>query len=231
MDRIKLVGLALLAVLAVSVVASASASASGCYCWKVAGSKLEAGKTETLKGEGTSVLEGKALGFVEIVLTCKAKLSGKIIGGQPGTDEATIVYTGCKSNSSLCEPEEPIEMKAKSEIVLLAVGGKDFWGDLLSAKEASGVLAVIKCQGGLLTAELTGSVVGLLLNEGKESIEVGKEFLAKKGYVQFTGAASTKADHLNGEETTDELKWEGTTAKLEGTSEVTLNSGKAYGVY
>jgi hypothetical protein len=232
MRRIKLVGLALLAALAVSVAASASASASGCYCWKVAGSKLEAGKTETLKGEATSsyVLEGKALGFIEIAVTCKkAKTSGDIIGGEPGTDEATIKYEECKSNSSLCTPVEPIETKAKSVIVLLTVGGKPFWGDLFSAKEGT-VLTTISCESGL-TAEVTGSVVGLLLNENKESIEVGQQFLAKKGYVQFTGAASTKADHLNGEETLDELEWEGTTAKLEGTSETTLSSGKTYGVY
>jgi hypothetical protein len=233
MKRMKLVGLALLAVLAIGGSATASASASGCYCWKVSGSKLESGKNEAIKAEATRsyVVTGKALGFIEIALTCdKARASGELIGGQPGKTEATIQYSGCKSNSGLCTPEEPIETRVKSEIVLLTVGGDPFWGDLFSAKEASGIFTTITCTGGL-KAEFTGDVVGFLLNEGKEKVEVGKESLGKKGYLDFAGAASTKSDKFSGTETTDELLWEGTTATLEGTSEITLTSGKAYGVY
>ena len=127
MKRIKVVGLVLLAAFAVSAVASVSASATPCYCWKVNGSKLEAGKSETLKGEasGAYTLTGKAFGFIEVAVTCKkAATTGKLIGGTPGTDEATISYTEC--SSSKCTPTEPILTKAKSEIVLLEVGGNEY---------------------------------------------------------------------------------------------------------
>jgi hypothetical protein len=233
MKHIKTLGMVVMAVLAISAVASASASAACNYCWHVNGSELASGKSESIKGEATSsyVLTGKALGFIEIAVTCKkAATTGTIIGGTPGTDGATIKYTECKSNSSLCTPVEPIETKAKSEIVLYTSGSKKFWADLYSAKEESGIITVIECSGGL-KAEVTGNVVGEALNESKEAVEVGKETEAKKGYTTFTGAASSKYTNSAGSEKTAELKWEGTVANLQGTSEVTLTSGKVFGEF
>jgi hypothetical protein len=231
--RLRLAGIALVAVFSASAVMSASASASCNYCWHVNGSELASGKSEATKGEATSsyTLTGKALGFIEIAVTCKkAGASGSITGGTPGTDSATINYTECKSNSGLCTPNEPIETKAKSEIVLFTTGGKKYWGDLYTAKEMSGVLTVIECSGGL-KAEVTGNVIGEALNEAKEKIEVGKETEAKKGYITFPGASSAKYTNSKSEEKTAELKWEGTAANLQGTSEITLTSGKAWGVF
>lgn len=230
MKTVKTVGAVLMAVFAISAVASASASAACNYCWHVGGSELASGKSEALKGEasGSYTLTGKAFGFIEVAVTCKkAATTGKLTGGEPGTDEATIKYTEC--SSSLCTPHEPIETKAKSEVVLYTANSKKYWGDLFTAKEASGVITEIQC--GSLTAKVTGGVVGELLNEAKEKIEVGKEVEAKKGYTAFSGAKSEKYTNSKGEEKTAELLWEGTAATLGGTSEVTLTSGKAYGVF
>jgi hypothetical protein len=230
MRTIKAVGAVLMAVCAISAVASASASAACNYCWHVNGSELASGKSEALKGEATGAytLTGKALGFIEIAVTCKkAATTGKLIGGEPGTDEATIKYTECSSSS--CTPAEPIETKAKSEIVLFTSSSKKYWGDLYSAKESSGVITVIECSG--LKAEVTGNVVGEALNSSKEKVEVGKETQGTKGYTTFTGGKSSKYTNSKGEEKTAELKWEGTAATLAGTSEVTLTSGKEFGEF
>jgi hypothetical protein len=233
MKHIKIAGMVVMAVLAISAVASASASAACSYCWHVNGSELASGKTEALKGEASSsyVLTGKALGFIEIAVTCKkAKTSGELVGGTPGTDSATIKYTECTSNSGLCTPEEPIETKAKSEIVLFTASSKKYWGDLYSAKEASGIITVISCTSGT-KAEVTGSVVGEALNESKNKVEVGAETEAKKGYTTFAGTKSQAYTNSKGEALTAELKWEGTTANLQGTSEVTLTSGHVFGEF
>jgi hypothetical protein len=227
MKRIRIVGLALLAVFAVAAVASATASATACtsYCWKVGGKTLEEGEEAALKGEASSsyTLTGKAFGFIEIAVTCKkAATTGKLVGGSPGKDEATIKYTECSSSS--CTPHEPIETKAKSEVVSYTEGGKKYWGDLFSAG-SSGIFTVIECT---LKAEVTGSIVGELLNEAKEKIEVGKETEEASGFVNFTGANSSKYTNQKAEEKTAELKWEGKAATLKGTSTVSLNSGKDY---
>src|SRR5208282_1291918 len=111
MKHIKKLGMVLVAVFAISAAASASASAACNYCWHVGGSELKSG-SENIKGEasGSYTLTGKALGFIEVAVTCtKAATTGKLVGGEPGTDEATIKYTGCSSSS--CTPTEPIETK------------------------------------------------------------------------------------------------------------------------
>jgi hypothetical protein len=228
MKRMKIVGLALLAVFAISAVASASASAACTkYCWLVGGKALAEGKEEALTGAASSsyTLTGKAFGFIEVAITCKsAATTGKIIGGEPGKDEATIKYTECSSGT--CTPVEPIETKAKSEVVLYTSSSKKYWGDLFFAKESSGVFTVIECSG--LKAEVTGNIVAEVLNEAKEKVEVGKEVEQAKGYVNFTGTNSESYTNEKAESKTAELKWEGKAATLKGQSEVTLNSGSKY---
>jgi hypothetical protein len=225
MKRFKTLGMVIVAVFAISAVASASASAACTKnCWKVGGAILPAGEEAALKGEasGSYTLTGKAFGFIEISITCKkAATTGSLIGGEPGTDTATIKYTECTSGS--CTPKEPIETKAKSEVVTYTASSKTYWGDLFFS---TGVFTTIECSG--LKAEVTGSIVGELLNEAKEKIEVGKEVEQAKGYVNFAGSNSEAYTNSKGEAKTAELKWEGKAATLKGTSEVTLNSGKKY---
>jgi hypothetical protein len=228
--HIRSVGLASLAVLAIGAVASAPASATTCtsYCWKVGGNPLEAGEEGALKGDaaGSYTLTLKYIGFIEISITCNsAEARGALVGGEPGKAAATIKYTGCSSSS--CTPHEPVETKAKSEVVLYAEGGKKYWGELFTAKESSGVFAAFECSG--LRIEISGGVVGELLNEASGKIEIGHEAEEAFGYVRFTGANSAAYTNEAGEEGTAELKWEGKAATLKGTTLVALNSGRAFG--
>jgi hypothetical protein len=206
MQRMRVVGLALLAVLAISAVASASASATTGPIWEVNAAKLATGAEEALSGKAASSyeLKGKAFGFIEVAITCtKAANNGSIIGGEPGTDATTIEYTGC--SSSLCTPTEPIVTKAKSELVYFTE---------------------IKC--GSITAKVTGSIVGELLNEAKEPVLKTGTTAGKIGYVRFAGASTEKYENHKGESKTAELVLEGNPSTLKGTTEVTLTSGDSY---
>jgi hypothetical protein len=221
------VGLALLAVLAISAVAAASASATVTGpIWEVNGAKLGTGLEETLTGKAASSyeLKGKAFGFIEVAITCKsAANNGSLIGGEPGTDATTIEYTEC--SSSLCTPTEPIVTKAKSELVYYTASSKTFIGDLFSPKTGT-VFTEIKC--GSITAKVTGSIVGELLNEAKEPILKSGTTAGKVGYVRFSGANNEKYENHKGESKTAELILEGNPSTLKGTTEVTLTSGDSY---
>jgi hypothetical protein len=232
LKRIGALGTLLMVVLAISAISSASASAACNYCWHVGGKELKSGELEEIKGAATSsyVLTGSAFGLIELAITCKkAATSGMLWGGSPGTGEATIKYTECKSNSGLCTPAEPIEAKVKSEIVLYVSGGKKYWGDLLSGEGSYNKIAVVECIG--FQAEVRGSTVAEFLNGAKEKSEVGKEAESIKGYLNLAGALSESYTDSVPEERRAELTWEGEVATLQGTSEVTLIHGGAYGIY
>jgi hypothetical protein len=232
MKRIRIVGLALVAVLAMSAIASASASAAG-PIWKVEGLKLEAGKSKTVKSKSTGnfLLKGKAFGFVNITITCtKESDTGTIVGGEPGTDTAIIEYTGC-SAGGLCTVTEPIKTEANTELVYLLSGGKKYLADLFTPKSGT-VFVSIKC--GSITAEVTGNIVGELLNSTKSKIEKGnatEETEAAKGFVNFTGANSESYENSKGETKTAELKLEGNPSTLTGEDEVVLTTGEFYGAF
>lgn len=226
MQRIRVVGLALLAVLAISAVASASASAVTGPIWEVNGAKLATGAEEALTGKAATSyeLKGKAFGFIEVAITCKkAANNGAIIGGEPGTDATTIEYTEC--SSSLCTPTEPIVTKAKSELVYYTASSKTFIGDLFSPKTGT-VFTEIKC--GSITAKVTGSIMGELLNEAKEPVLKTGTTAGKVGFVRFSGATNEKYENHKGESKTAELILEGNPSTLKGTTEVALTSGLSY---
>jgi hypothetical protein len=84
---------------------------------------------------------------------------------------------------------------------------------------------VIECT---LKAEVTGSIVGELLNEAKAKLEAVNVTEEAFGYVNFTAANSESYTGCKGEEKTAELKWEGKAATLKGTSLIALNSGKVF---
>lgn len=227
MGRIRMVGAALVAAFALGAVASTSAMAVG-PIWKVAGAKLEAAKSEALTGKQTAnfVLKGKAFGFIEVAVTCKKEsATGKIIGGEPGTGEATIKFTECSSSS--CTPTEPIEAKTKSELVYYTKAEKKLIGEVFFAKEASGIIATIECTG--LKAELTGNVgAELLTTVGTNDKDEPNNPEHASGYAMFDGTNAQTYENAKGEGKTAELKWEGKAASLEGTAEVTLNSEKTF---
>jgi hypothetical protein len=84
----------------------------------------------------------------------------------------------------------------------------------------------VGCTGGL-SADVTGDVgAELLTSVGTNDKDEPNNPEHKNGYVMFDGTNfQTYGEH---NEKTAELKWEGNNATLEGTAEVTLNSGKTY---
>lgn len=95
MTHTKTLGLALVAVFAFGAFVAASASAVGGPVWIVLkGTELVvlgAGQSEALTSTGgTFALKGAT----EILCTAESD-TGKIIGGNPGTDETSIQFSGC----------------------------------------------------------------------------------------------------------------------------------------
>jgi hypothetical protein len=134
MRRMRLVGLALVAVFALTAVASSAAFAGEGPIWKVAGSKLESGITKNItaaKKAGSAEFKFKAGTLITINCT-GASSTGTIIGGEPGTDTANIKFTGCTvEGHSECTVKSPkegteevpvgeIRVKAKTELVYLS---------------------------------------------------------------------------------------------------------------
>jgi hypothetical protein len=234
MKRFPLLGVTLGAVLVVSAWMSASASAACKSCWHVkegakASEELAAGKFYSLQGKqtGSFVLTGKALGFIELSVTCKkmATSGGKLLGGEPGKIEATLTFRECTSNSGLCTPSEPIKSPVKGEIVRSTSAGRKYLGVVFESKEKSGVFTEIECSGLGLGAAVTGEIMAELGEELGAKIEVGKELEQKEEIVNFPGTTSEKYENVKGETLDAELKWEGTVATLKGQSVNTLEPG------
>jgi hypothetical protein len=230
MKRSGMLGLALVAVLAMSTVAAASASAAG-PIWKVEGKSLSGSKAIKSKSTGNFVMKVTVSGFIDITLTCtKEQDTGTIDGGEPGTDTAIIEYTGC-SEGGYCTPAEPIKTEVNTELVYLLSGGKKYIADLFTPKSGT-VFVAFKCGG--ITQEVAGEVVGELLNSSKSKIEKGnatEETEAAKGFVKFTGASSEEYENSKGEVKKAELDWEGNPSTLQGEDEVVLTSGEWYGAF
>lgn len=222
MTRLRLVLLSIMAVLVVGAVASASASATPYWevCNKHSGAgtkyptnkckesekgsgeyewlKLEAGESETFTSSGEEQqLIGKLSGL-EVEVRCSSVSDvGTIKGGEPGTDEATVVYHGCKKvfgqetsggakvEIKGCEAKSPgkvsgqIELVVDTKLVEYSAGkiGDEFTGTgtegvfveiELGKEETSGFKYKKACA---LFPKTAQKVYGSTIGEG----EVGKE--------------------------------------------------------
>lgn len=137
MKTIKVVGLALAAILAMSAVAAGTASATS-RVWTVEGSPLAAGQTRTMTAK---TVTGKSweLKASSITITCTTMsiTGGSAVGGTVGTDKGTVEFTGCSSNCGTKVVAEPIttagketelvENTAKTKVLdLFKPSGKEF---------------------------------------------------------------------------------------------------------
>jgi hypothetical protein len=213
-NRIRLIGLVLVAVFAMGAVAAASASATepiwtvpchkviaanagkGEYgnstCTTLGGSKefskkLLVGEKEAFesKQEGVQIL--KAVG---ITIECTKEVdSGFLIGGKPGTDETSAKYTVCTNNAG-CTITEPIELiKIPTTLVWKEkAGGKVL--DLFTPKEnIFTTITLSKCTNIALNGshKVEGQALAEVLNEKMEPVNA----LAMppeeflKGYLNF----------------------------------------------
>lgn len=242
MTRIKLAGLCLVAVFAFGALAAGQASAAE-YIYKVAGSKLEAGKTKEIRSSDKKafVLRGKGLFNAEAVTTCKAlKLNAAekpvIVGGKPGTSEKELVeFSECKATiaGAECSSVEVSNVTTKNEIVTV-VAPSTLKGRLASLfTPASGTefskVKFNKC--GILgnqSATVTGSTAALDEVEKTE---------AKVGTLNYPAAASAitevEKENSKGEKEKVKVKLESNSkaASIEGEANVELVSGEVWGVF
>jgi hypothetical protein len=129
MRRIKMFGLMLLAVPALSAVAVSAASATEGPFWKVGGVRLAAGETRLLLATAKEkfTLESKGVG---IVITClgtslPAGSEMQIIGAAPGnggTSEEAILFTSCTQTGNGEAPCAVENQEIKTTLVLNLLG-------------------------------------------------------------------------------------------------------------
>lgn len=246
MQRIKALGVALFAVLAVSAgAAAASQAATEGPFYKVGGVRLKATESKELKAQSFKKYVFSK-GVMQTSCTQKLAAGAKIIGStgaNAGASEETIVFEGCTvvGNGVGCEVEhnqfttspllgelgyenkEATETKERGPLVMLLKPVSGTW------------FATIKFVGACTQGEakLLGSVAATVYSGGK-AVEVGKEPAEQVANVLKFGPSHTqiwieKAGVLS--EVKPRLESAGTTVGVEGQSELWLAGELKWGVY
>jgi len=242
MRSIRLAGVAVLAVFAISAVTASAAFATG-PVWKVAGTELKAGQTKAITAKQKTSFTLTA-GSLITVLCDKATSSGEIIGGVPGTDKAKITFSECvvKGFESTCHVNSPGEeagtifTEAKTELVYIGSSEQAEKlegpiGDLFSP--ASGTTFVTLEVGGSSCPALTkgtnkveGSVIAKVEPYNTE---------AKSGTLNFPSSPVTTGYLWSGGELIEDkptLKVFGVVGCTQvGEELVELESGQEYGAW
>jgi hypothetical protein len=227
MTRIRLIMLSLLAVFAVSAVASASASATeGIVEWKIGGNPFTGTETETSKGGVFTLKAG-------ITIECKkVKDTGSItqVAGKAGTDATTVEFEECaipgNANCTVTSENETnegaevngtITVKAKTELFEPVETTPDIHYDRFTGEEAEGRFVTIEVDN---AAGKTCLVKGEEYTvTGKACAEAGPE--AVKAKLTFSKAIEEACG--------TGLKLKGVAAEFKGVTEQELsgaNKGK-----
>jgi len=230
MNRIKIIGLALMAVFAFSAVGTASASANLGPFYKVEGKTLKAGETRLLlaSARGNFQLNVATLGQT---ITCTGlSLTGpdQIEGGLVGKSKEVIDFTGCTQTGlgEGCSIENGL-IATVPVVNLLGYSNSNRTGLVLVlfTPESGTVFTTVKllgkCMGELKSIAVKGSVIGLA-QEGGKPVEVGKGSESLHGEVVFhkPGPKTLWMEEANGSlvETKSKLELGGNAATLEGTA-------------
>jgi hypothetical protein len=236
MQRVKILGVALAAVFAMSAI-TATASLAAEYIFKVNGAKLEAGQTRevTSKAKKEFVLEGEVLGVKAVTKCKKEKLNAAekpvIVGGIPGKSEKEkIEFSECSATVGgvACKSVTVENVPTNNEIVTIvkpaAKAGKLATKFTPSAGTKFTEIKFKECGGfGSPTAEVTGTTAALDSPEKVEQ-ETGALIWSKPEEITEV-EKSSKAKETVG------LKFAGKAATLEGEAEVTLVSKEKWGVF
>jgi hypothetical protein len=249
MRRMKLVGLSIMAVLALSAfaVAPAFAGTETNPGWWVSGTGavLASGKTVGLSASAVGVQKLKATGVEIDCNKVGVKSGATLLGGIPGGDEETLIYSECTVKGHP-EPECVAtggSATNKGEIITEALKSKLAFKTKVAAekKEASasksvtvftpvnagGVFVEIGLEGscGFVPTEskVTGSVMvdNIQTNEGSAAKAAENEIVAKNEKEYFTSALTKEAVSL---------KAFGLAASYEGSSKVKLTTGEEFSV-
>jgi hypothetical protein len=243
MVRIRMAGLIIMALLAMSaIVATAAQAVEGPY-FNVAGKRLGAGETREVLAKVSKPYVLKFSG-AEVKCTAQKLASGaKIIGasaGNPGLTEQTVKFEGCgvTGNGPGCEVKGG---GFQTPPLLLTKG--------YSGNRAGKVLGILKPKSGgaFATVQFVGSgctvpsatVEGQIAGEaivGGTPIEVGKEPPeAKSGELAFPSTPIKTVFEEKEEKVTEVkvagLKVLGVSTTLEGSSSLTLAGEPLWGVY
>jgi hypothetical protein len=234
MKRIRIIGLTLVAVFAISAVAASGASAAE-YIYKVNGAKLEAGATKAVSAKAKTpfVLKGEIIGLKSDTKCNKLKLATiepapVIKGGTPGISEEKIVFEECAGTlgGSACKSVTVENTPALNEIVTV----------VLPAAKAGKLATLFTPKTGTLFTTIKLKECGIVTTEGKvEGTSVGLNSEGEAVAQAITWAAPaeevTKVKQSSGAEVAVGLKFGGNVATLEGIAEVELTSKEKWGAF
>jgi len=202
MKRIRIVGLCLVAVFAMSVVASSASAAPVFYTKAAIGETAKPVPfTATI---GAAFLEGK---------TSKAKIScsdtaGTGAGANGEAVTSTVAqknvttFTGCVTSELKCQSAGQAQGTIVTDALTAVLGsisatvpGERLYSE---AEGKGGKLAEFECGGGLVKVVVTGSIVGSLSGASGKTVAEGK--FAASGKLTFAEAAGKqKYQKLEGE--------------------------------
>jgi hypothetical protein len=234
MKRMRVIGLTLVAALAIGAVAASGASAAE-YIYKVNGVKLEAGITKAISSKAKTpfILKGEIIGLKSETKCNKLKLAATepapvIKGGTPGTSEEKIVFEECSGTlgGSPCKGVTVENTPALNEVVTV----------VLPAANAGKLATLFTPKTGTLFTTIKLKECGFVSTEGKvegTSAALGSEGEAVVQTVTWAAPAEeiTKVKKSSGAEVTVGLKFGGNAATLEGIAEVELTSKEKWGTF
>jgi len=201
MKRMRLMGLALVAVFAMSV-ASASAAQPEFYGVAAVGKTVAAQKIGgTL---GAAFLEGKTS---HAKITCTGgTFTGEVTGATTTSSNVTS-FTGCEASSLPCKSAGAAAGEIKTAAldgvlgnVTATLPGIRLFAPGESGKEPkTGSLATFECGGGLVNVVVKGSVIGSLSGAQGNKVEEGKFAASSKLTFSETAGAQKYTKFLAGE--------------------------------
>jgi hypothetical protein len=196
MKRMRIVGLALVALVAMGI-ASASASAEPVFFGKAEIGKA-VGNVKYSGTGGTSFLEGHTS---KLKIECKtASASGEVTG--PTTSNKNVTHFANCEIAGLALPCESTGAAAKeivTEPLLAELGGITATSPGERLKPESGeYLAQFNCASGGVLVKVTGSVIGTLSGATASTVEAGKLATSMKLTLAQTGGIQKYTHFLTG---------------------------------
>jgi len=176
MKRMRLMGLCLVAVFALSV---ASASAAQPVFYGVAEIGKTVGSVKISGTLGAAFLEGKE---TKGQITCLGGTATGEITSPTKTVNNVTTFTGCETNKLKCksgtDPEGTIKTTALEGVIgniTATLPGIRLWGPGAGGtKPKTALLAEFECGGGLVKVKVTGSLIGSLSGAQGKTFEEGK---------------------------------------------------------
>ena len=240
MCRVRSILLSLVAVMLVGAVAALAASAAIEFKWKVGGAELKSGESKEFTVNNDSKkfdAHLEVFGGVESLLlstSVKVEPGAKIIGGVPGTNEETVVFSGVTAdlpaNCAILQNGVAGTVKTtpiKTEIVegaIAGVGNSEV--DILFTPKTGTTFATFEYTGascGLngVVAPVTGSVLALALPQKTEVLRQNLVFEANTKEYHNRAGTFAKA----------KLELAREPATITGLVLVILNSDQVFGPF